>query len=393
MGTLLLVAIIDILMSMKMTTISRLLMVSAFLCIFSLFLYIANVVVYEALAVILHLTETDELFVLGMLLFIFSGSFIASMLLGMRYYNVFTRIYYLGASLWIGLFTYLFFVSVLYGFLLMLHADVANMLGIPLLVMAVVISIYGFINARLIKIVSVTIPLPHLPPSWEGRKAVWISDVHLGQFYGPAYAEMIVEKVNALPHDIIFIGGDLYDGTGASDIEALVAPLGRFRGKLGTYFITGNHEEIGDSSAFVSAVKSACIRPLLDEMIEIDGVQIIGIDYQKGTDKTVFQETLTQMAIQSHMPSLLLKHEPKDIDVARDAGISVQLSGHTHNGQMWPFGYVANLVYKGFGYGLNRLGNTYVYTSSGAGTWGPPLRVGTHCEIVHITFVRAENMP
>jgi predicted MPP superfamily phosphohydrolase len=208
----------------------------------------------------------------------------------------------------------------------------------------------------------------------------------LGQFYGPSYAQKIVNRVNALPHDIIFIGGDLYDGTGAPDIAELAAPLGGFTGHLGIYFITGNHEEFGQSDAFIAAVRSARIRPLIDEMVEIDGLQLVGVDYKNSADKESFKAILSRLALDPAKPSILLKHEPKDIDVAREAGVSFQISGHTHKAQMWPLGYIADLIYKGYAYGLKQSGNMHVLTSSGVGTWGPPMRVGTDCEIVHITF-------
>lgn len=370
-----------------MKALPRPLMIFMFVFIVSVFLYVANLVVYEALASIFNVTRTGDLLLLGGALFVLSASFIVSTVVGMKYYNAFTRWYYLVSAVWIGLFTYLFFAAVLYGLLLMFSFLPAIALGKLLVCGAVLVSVYGVLHARKIKVTNIKVGLQNLPQAWKGRSAVWISDVHLGQLYGPSYAKRIVEKVNALPHDIIFIGGDLYDGTGASDIKELVAPLGNFSGKFGTYFITGNHEEIGESTAFVEAVRSAGIRPLLDEIVEVEGVQIVGIDYRNSMRKKDFQNIISRLPIEANKPTILLKHEPKDIDVARDAGISLQLSGHTHGAQMWPLGYLAHFIYKGFSYGLKRSGDMQVYTSSGVRTWGPPMRVGTDCEIVHITFI------
>lgn len=366
---------------------SRPLMIFIFMFIVSTFLYVANLVVYEALAGIFNVTRVGDLMLLGTALFVLSASFIVSTMIGMKYYNVFTRWYYLVSAVWIGLFTYLFFAAVVYGILLMFSFSLAVTLGKILVCGAVLVSVYGVLHARKIKVTSIKVALQNLPQTWKERSAVWISDVHLGQLYGSSYAKRIVEKVNALPHDIIFIGGDLYDGTGASDIKELVAPLGNFSGKFGTYFITGNHEEIGESTVFVEAVRAAGIRPLLDEVVEIEGMQIIGVDYRNSMHRNDFQNIISRLPIEASKPSILLKHEPKDIDVAREAGISLQLSGHTHQAQMWPLGYLAHFIYKGFSYGLKRSGDTQVYTSSGVGTWGPPMRVGTDCEVVHITFV------
>lgn len=372
---------------MEKSVISKPLSTTLFFVTFGFFLYVANLVVYEALAGILQVTRAHELIFLGAFLGVFSLGFIAASIVGMRFYNLFTRLFYTITALWIGLFTYLFLASVVYGLLIMIDARVVDTrIGMTLIMSALAVSVYGVFHARQIKIVKAAVTLPNLPDAWKGRGAIWISDVHLGQLYGSSFAEEIVKRVNALPHDIVFIGGDLYDGTGASDINALVAPLGKFSGKLGIYFITGNHEEIGDSSAFVKAVRSANITPLLDEKIEIEGMQIIGVDYRSASRAENFEAILAGLAIPSHMPSILLKHEPKDLDVAHDAGISFQISGHTHRGQLWPFGYIASLIYKNFAYGMKRFKNMHVYTSSGVGTWGPPMRVGTDCEIVHITF-------
>lgn len=362
-------------------------MVAIFLVVFVAFLFVANLVVFEALASIFFLTTSTSLWVLGVSLGMLSVSFLLTTLFGMQFYNTGTRVAYTLSSIWIGFFTYLFLAMVLYGALVVSPFPWAREGGIVMVFLALLLSVYGVLHARKIVTRQIEVVLPNLPEAWRGRSAIWISDVHLGQIYGAASARRIVDEVNRLPHDVIFIGGDLYDGTGAPDLAELTAPLQYFSGHLGIYFVTGNHEEFGaGGGAFLAAVRAAHIRPLIDEMVEIDGLQIIGVDYQQSAQKEHFRATLARLAIDPHKPSLLLKHEPKDIDVAEAAGISFQLSGHTHRGQMWPFGSIADLIYKGFAYGLKRSGAMQVYTSSGVGTWGPPMRVGTDCEIVRITF-------
>lgn len=371
----------------EQTLFPRPIMVALFLLFFVVFLYVANLVVFEALASTFLITARNDVFFLAVSLGFLSLGFIISTLLGMRYYNALTRWSYVFFSIWIGVFTYLFFASVLYGVLLL--CDIANVRewGMLLFGGALVVSVYGVLHARKIVIRTVPVSIEHLPEAWKGRSIIWISDIHLGQRYGAQHAQAIVDAVNALPHDIIFIGGDLYDGTGAPDLTTLTAPLQRFSGHLGIYFVTGNHEEFGAEEAFLRAVRAANIRTLIDEKIEIDGLQIIGVDYHNCAKREDFRAVLTHLAIDHSRPSLLLKHEPKDVQVAADAGISLQLSGHTHRGQMWPLGYIADVIYKGYAYGLKRAGTTQVYTSSGVGTWGPPLRVGTDSEIVRITFL------
>lgn len=352
-----------------------------------LLLYITNLVVYEALASIFELTTQLQLFLLGLGLGVLSGSFIVASIVGSYFYNWGTRVYYTLSAVWIGFFVYLFFASALYGIVVGITGVLLPQVGVALIGLAVAVSIYGVLHARKIYIQEVEVALQNLPAQWKGRKAVWVSDLHLGQLHGPSFAKRVVDMINALPHDIVFIGGDLYDGTGAPDIEELALPLGKCKAPLGVYYITGNHEEYGDSERFLKAIRAAGIRTLIDEMVAIDGLQLIGVDYRNASNTDAFEKILAGFSIDSGKPSILLKHEPKDLAVAEKAGISLQISGHTHRGQQWPFEYIARFVYKGYAYGLKRFKNMQVYVSSGTGTWGPPLRVRTNCEIVVFIFM------
>jgi predicted MPP superfamily phosphohydrolase len=327
-----------------------------------LFLYVINFIVYDALASILLLTTSRGLVLLATILAVFSGSFIGATILGIRYYNVLTRLSYLVTAIWMGFFAYLFFASFFYGIVVLITNKPEKIIGIGLIIGAILISFYGMIHARKIHVKHVEIGLHYLPQKWYGRKAIWISDIHLGQLHGPTFARRVVEKINAIPHDIVFVGGDLFDGTGAPDIDELISPMRELSAPLGTYFITGNHEEFGNNEKFITAVRSAGMQPLLDELIVIDGVQIIGADYQHASNIDGFKTILSGLKIDREKPSILLKHEPKDINVAHEAGVSFQISGHTHRAQLWPLGYLANFIYKGFAYGLKNFKEMQVYT-------------------------------
>jgi hypothetical protein len=354
--------------------------------VFSVFLFVANFVVYQTLVVIFDFTEVWKLHTVAGFLTFFSGGFIVASILGSLKYNWFTRTLYTVTAVWTGLFAYLFMVSILFGLLVMVPGLPAIKIGLRLLILAVAVSIYGFFHARNIKVKQIQVTIPNLPEAWEGRRVIWISDIHLGQLHSHRFAGRIVKKVNAMPHHMIFIGGDLFDGTGAPDINELVAPFRSLSAPLGSYFITGNHEEFGDSSKFIMAVKSCGIKVIQDELVDIDGVQLIGVDYRNASTAGGFEKILAGLKIDTSKPSILLKHEPKHLEVAERAGISLQISGHTHLGQQWPLGYLAQMIYKGYAYGLKNLKSMQVFTSSGVGTWGPPLRVGTDSEIVVFTF-------
>ncbi len=356
------------------------------LFVFSAFLFIANAVVYVAWAAMFELQGWGPALTVGGMLGLLSATFILSTFLGTKYYNAWTRAYYKISAVWMGTLVYLFIAASVYALAVFVVGSLVPWVGWVCMAMALLVSVYGYAHARTIAIREMSVALANLPQAWEGRRVVFISDVHLGQIYGEQRLQRIVEAINSRSHDMVLIGGDLFDGTTAPDLRQLAAPLAGLKAPLGTYFITGNHEEYGDVAAFMEAVHAAGVRVLVDELVEIDGVQLIGVDYKNTANKDEFAAILAALPIAPEKPSILVRHEPKDLEVGRDAGISLQLSGHTHLGQQWPFMYITQLTYKGFAYGLKRLGAMQVYTSSGVGTWGPPMRVGTQSEVVGITL-------
>ncbi len=171
------------------------------------------------------------------------------------------------------------------------------------------------------------------------------------------------------------------------NLNLMIEPFSRLSAPYGTYFITGNHEEFSDNTPYLQAVRRAGIRVLYNEKVELDGLQIVGVDYRDSRNEYQFKTILQKIGIDRRKPSILLKHAPLDLKVAKEAGISLQLSGHTHQGQVLLFQLITSRVYQGYDYGLKWFGNLLVYTSSGAGTWGPPMRVDTKPEIVVIKLM------
>jgi uncharacterized protein len=315
---------------------------------------------------------------------IMSVSFLAAFLLTFRYYNFFTRIFYTLAAGWLGLFFFLLLASIMIWVLHFLPVD-SRLVAQVLLVLAILFAAYSFINASLVKVTTITVRLPNLPAAWQNRTAVWVSDTHLGQVRNYGFAKNIADKITRLHPDIIFIGGDLYDGV-TVDTSKVIEPLSRLKAPLGVYFITGNHEEFGDETKYLEAIRNAGITVLDDQMLNLDGVQLIGVDYRDSSNALVYKDVLAGLNINVNQPSILLKHEPNNLQIAQQAGINFQISGHTHRAQAWPFSYIPASYYKGYDYGLKMFGQMQVYTSSGAGTWGPPIRFGTSPEIVQIKF-------
>jgi len=158
------------------------------------------------------------------------------------------------------------------------------------------------------------------------------------------------------------------------------------RPPLGTFFVEGNHEEFRDPAKYLEAVRASGVRVLNNEKADIDGLQILGVPYRHATHEGHFRSVLEAIGIDQDRASVLLTHAPDHVAVAEAAGVGLQVSGHTHLGQFIPYTWIAARIYQEFVYGLNRIGKMLVYTSSGAGTWGPPLRVGSQPEIVLFEF-------
>ncbi|MEW6617030.1 MAG: metallophosphoesterase [Patescibacteria group bacterium] len=359
------------------------------LLIIQIILFCVHFLIYKTIESVFLISNPTSLFTLKIVLGIFSVSFIVASIIASRYYNAFTRMFYTGSSVWLGFVLYLFFAVCVYWLAVALINFPLGMLSSALLgkilfSLAIIAGVYGLVHAEILVVNSSKIHVPNMPFAWQGKKVVWISDVHLGQIHGRAFSEKIVEKVNELRPDIIFIGGDLYDGEEV-DIKNVTEPFSKLNAPWGTYFITGNHEEFSNNEKYLTEVRNVGITTLNNEKKEIQGVSIIGVDYKDSSDRKKFEEILRSLVDKSK-PNILLKHVPFDLDIAEKAGINIQLSGHTHRAQMWPLSFITKLVYKGYDYGLKPFGNMMIYTSDGVGTWGPPLRVGTNAEILLIEF-------
>jgi predicted MPP superfamily phosphohydrolase len=319
-----------------------------------------------------------------------SVSFVAASVMAFRYTNAALRVFYRAAAVWLGLLTFLFFAAVgswivfgvaqLAGFSLNFHRMVEVLFGA-----AAVVGFYGVFNASLTRITRATVRLANLPESWRGRTAALISDLHLGHVRNGNFLRRMVAKILREEPDAIFIAGDLYDGT-AIDAGRAAEPLNKLTAPQGVYFVAGNHEQFGDDSKYLRAVAAAGVRVLNNEKVEVDGLQIVGVPYRNATQDGHLASVLRGVRLDRDRASILLIHAPDHPATAEAAGVSLQLSGHTHLGQFVPWSWFARKMYRQFVYGLSRIGKMQVFTSSGAGTWGPPLRLGSNPEIVMLEF-------
>lgn len=362
--------------------------IALFLTVAQTFLFAIHFFVYKTIVKFAGLGSPQQLFWAKVVFFVLSVSFLAASALTYRFYGPAFRVFYSASAIWLGTLYWLFFASlfswIVYAVGRMGGKDF-SMVAQALFVLALLTSAYGVWNSYQTKIRNVTVKLEGLPAEWKGKKAVLLADTHFGNVRNAGFANKVVRLINEQQPDIVFIPGDFYDGPPA-DYEGLAKPFSGVTAPWGVYFAAGNHEEFADSKPLLNAIATSGVHVLDDEMTTVAGMQIVGVGYGATTHAEDEKKLLGSMGLDPQRPSILIKHAPTHIPVAEAAGISLQVSGHTHLGQVYPLRYITKNVYGKFHYGLNRMEKTQVYTTSGIGTWGPPQRVGTNSELVVITF-------
>ncbi|NQT33997.1 metallophosphoesterase [bacterium] len=234
------------------------------------------------------------------------------------------------------------------------------------------------------------IELESLPADHNEYRIVMLSDVHLGVIVGEKRLRRIVEQVNDLSPDVILIAGDLLDES-FENIPWVAQALSGFEAGDGVFAVTGNHEFYGGVLGFEEIMKEAGIKPLRNESFIIDNsVMLIGLDDQTGGRQfKVKQIHISELVPEENqLPVILIHHTPSRIKEAAEAGVDLMLSGHVHEGQLWPVKYIAEAVY-GVKTGLTKVDRMYFYLSSGVGTWGPPVRIGAAPEIVTLVLKKS----
>ena len=359
---------------------------AVFLAVFQTVLFLAHFFLFVTLSY--AWAPRSGVKILAVALGLLSISFLCASLLAFRYFNVVVRTFYKLAAVWLGTFNYLFIAAclwwVVYGVLSVAEMDFPpRALAAVLFGLALAISIYGVVNASWTRVKRISVQLPGLPESWRGRTIALVSDLHLGNVRNARFTQKIVRKIMREQPAMALIAGDLFDGT-PLDADRAAAPLTELRPPLGAFFAEGNHEEFGSPARFLAAIAKTGVRVLDNEHVDVDGLQLISVAYRDATHTEHLRAVLVKMDIDRQRASILLTHAPDRPQTAEQAGISLQVSGHTHRGQFFPFTWITARMYRQFVYGLSRIGGLQVYTSCGAGTWGPPLRVGSRPEIVMI---------
>ncbi len=261
-------------------------------------------------------------------------------------------------------------------------------LGVTGLVVLIVIA--GHINALIPRVRVLSLRIPKKADGLRSLSIAVASDIHLGTIIGRKRIDRIVEKINSLNPDLVLLPGDIVDeDLGPVIRENLGASLENIRSKYGVVAVTGNHEYIGGAQKACDYLTGHGVTMLRDSVLRVNGgIFLVGredrsINQFSGAQRKPLEDLMG--AVDRNYPIILLDHQPFRLQEAADNGVDLQLSGHTHHGQLWPFNHITAAIYE-VSWGHIQIGQTHVYVSSGVGTWGPPVRIGNHPEIIHLTL-------
>lgn len=300
---------------------------------------------------------------------------------------------YLASTLIFGVLFYLFVASVLsaiplalYQFGIVRGEAMVAFLSYMIPIMALVPMAVGLVNSRFLRVRRVEITSGRIK---KGVRIVFFSDLHLGLLVGKRRMEELIEVCERAKPDMIMIGGDLID-TEPSNIEKVLPLVGKLPEIAHTYAVTGNHEYFNDVDACVEAMESNGIEVLRNRCVKdrSTGFLVCGVDDPTGSMQFGEEEPDPERILKGRRGNkILMAHQPRYFKSSASLGVDLMLSGHTHGGQMEPFGLATRAAYSDGDRGLRRMGDTHVYVSTGAGTWGPPVRFLTSSEVVVLDIV------
>ncbi|MEC5386861.1 metallophosphoesterase [Uliginosibacterium sp. H3] len=276
-----------------------------------------------------------------------------------------------------------------------LAAELASSSAIAVMLLALFSTVAGFLNARrLARVINVEVPIAKLPDALQGFKIAQISDIHVGPTIKRAYLERIVARVNALEADMVAVTGDLVDGSVAA-LSSHTAPLATLRARHGSFFVTGNHEYYANADEWIEEMRRLGLRVLLNEHVVLTHAAaplvVAGVTDFNGGHFGAAHRSDPQAAMKGapqDSVKILLAHQPRSATAAEQVGFDLQLSGHTHGGQFWPWNLFVPLQ-QPYTAGLHRLRAMWIYVSRGTGYWGPPKRFGAPSEITLLRLVSA----
>lgn len=335
-------------------------------------------------------------------------------------YNVLTQFFSAIAGIWMAYVLYLFAIFLVLWcikfiifFTPLSDSKYFSILAKCLILFFLLFTLYGVSRARMIKVTPVEVHLRNLPAAWENKKILHISDVHIGWIWGNGRLDKLRSKIIETKPDMVVITGDLFDGSSGVHERFLkgLKALASANPPWGIYFTSGNHERYSGYEKIINVVEKSGINLLENKIVNLDGLLLAGISYpdiaESGNPQPVY-DFRGDINYKKDLPLVLLYHVPVEFNyqvksvaemqqgsymkpdtsfkTAREWGVDLQLSGHTHAGQFFPFEFITKKIFNGFHYGLNQIDDFQVYTHAGTGTWGPPVRHAQPGEVALITL-------
>jgi len=351
----------------------RIIQLTLFLSVFFLGFLALDYYIFNRLGMLLGISQN----IIIALIIIFTAAYPVASILESIASNGFTRIVYTLSATWLGVALYIAYVLIAYEILKFVFNIPPFTAGIVILILAAVVSAYSIINSVYLNIKEIEIPIQNLE---RELKIVQLSDTHIGPIRNSGFMKEIVKKTEDLNPDLVLITGDLVEGTVGLH-PSMFDSINTLKAKI--FFTTGNHDMYEGLDNVFEVLKTTNIHILENEVVEFEGLQIVGVGYSNHGNylKTV----LPGLEIDKSKPSILMYHVPTEIETANQEGIDLQLSGHTHKGQMFPFNFLGRLVFPYFN-GLYDYNGTHLHVSPGTGTWGPPMRLGSKSEITLINL-------
>ncbi len=307
--------------------------------------------------------------------------FVASVLTR-RFTGAAVRVLYAVAATWVGVVWLLFSATVLYEVVRLVGGVEVPLLHSALLGSALIASIYALVTGGRLRVREYTLAIPNLPAP---LRVAHLSDIHVGTMHREAFLRRVVTLTNSTKPDVVLITGDLFDGSAPID-EPLLRPLNDLSAP--TYFSTGNHEGYEGMDHVRSTLSHLSLTFLENAVAGFRGVRIVGVnDRQILPRSTTLDAVLTSLGVEADdTPTILLYHTPVEWAAAREHGVALMLSGHTHNGQIAPFNLLVRLFFRQV-CGLYEKDGSFLHVSPGTGTWGPPMRLGSQCQVTVLNLI------
>lgn len=352
-----------------------------FMVVFWLLMFLVHAFVYLAFVRVYEIELPYATLILALLSFYF----IFANIINRKYDGRWVDWLYFDAASWLGIIFLAFSFTALYEIIGLFIPGESKILYNIAALGTVLSSVYGLFNGARVIVKEIEIPIHGLE---KEIKIVQLSDVHIGTIHQEKFLERIVKMSNDLEPDLVLMTGDLFDGSEPIH-EEMLRPLNDLR--VPTYFSMGNHEEYEGLQYVRETINNLDMQLLDSEVVEAKGLQIIGVNDRQSIPKEIMlDDILAKLVYDRSKPTVLMYHTPVEWSAARKHGIDLMLSGHTHNGQIYPFNWIVRTSFKYIN-GLYEEEGKFLHVSPGTGTWGPPMRLGSRNQVSLLRLVATRH--